>query len=539
LKRSSGPLANLSSMRRGAVAATILWLFSLGVSTAGWGAPPAAGPGPGSTDDVVTVPLRWESLSRGSRGITLEIARDPGFSDIVYTAEASGSGVTAALPHEGVYHWRLLRPATGGAEVSSPQSGSFAALGVARPGDPPARLQWPAAEGEGISRYRVISRLQNGRTVTSTTTGVEQIVTRGAQAQSVEVEPIAASERVVKGERSGRERHLIFGLKLLGQRSGPPAVAEIPPPAQVPSGAEAPAGGAEGAATAAAAGSPAGTDTAAAAETTPEAETPPATPPAEATGTPAEGDAPAQSSGDFTRLHLVYVGARLIEEDFATRKLESQLDSSASGIGATAGLWSNPRGGLVIDAAAHYHEHAADIDIVTQTGRSRLPFDRARYDLDFSVGFDVLQSFRPRRHSLTIAGQVLMTQLPLLAVDWDGRLDAEVAPPLSSSQLDFVGLSLVYAWQKLPWWVSVRGRVLRPATDEQLVETGQHSGVAVLAEYQFDAGVAMLVGFDGRATQVTRCSADAAQCLEQGKVRTTITTRSVLVGVGAVRLGAL
>jgi hypothetical protein len=486
-----------------------------------WAVALGSGPGlaQGSTlqqPESVAVRVSWQTLPKSVTSLDLEVASDPGFASVVATGPARGSGLEVNLPGEGVYHWRLVRSGVG--EASSPQSGSFVALGPAREGDDPARLSWP--EVEGVQRFIVLVR--GPKTQRLNTTGLSMVVTRAKTPLLVEVFP-QAQGKAGEGPRFNPDLRLAGGRALpLPEEPAAPAIASGGfSPDESPT-------------------QEASTSTSVTAE--------PAAPPAttvpsqtEVSGgdaAPKEAEVPAEADVlplAGRKVHHVFIGAQLWLEEFRTSKLESSLNADGSGVGGVAGFWSNPTGGLVLQAQAQYHELEQDLEIQTQTGGEKIPFDRARYDLDFSIGFDLFQSWPGRSQALILSAAATLTQLPLLGVVWDGRL-GESPPPMASEQLDFVGGGIAWAKNFSAGRIGAEYSYLLVPTREKLVREADQSRVALSAEWWPGDGIWLMAGVQQRQTVVIRCAKDAGTCLEEGKVRSALRNRAILLGIGAVRL---
>jgi hypothetical protein len=175
------------------------------------------------------------------------------------------------------------------------------------------------------------------------------------------------------------------------------------------------------------------------------------------------------------------------------------------------------------------------LEIQTQTGGEKIPFDRARYDLDFSIGFDLFQSWPGRSQALILSAAATLTQLPLLGVVWDGRL-GESPPPMASEQLDFVGGGIAWAKNFSAGRIGAEYSYLLVPTREKLVREADQSRVALSAEWWPGDGIWLMAGVQQRQTVVIRCAKDAGTCLEEGKVRSALRNRAILLGIGAVRL---
>src|SRR5688500_13236798 len=103
---------------------------------------------------AAAVVIGWQAPMARSAQYELEIAKDAGFAEIVFKEKVQGTGYVWEASEEGVYHWRLVRPATApGVERNTFISGSFAALDAAPERPSPARLSW--GPEPGADRYKL------------------------------------------------------------------------------------------------------------------------------------------------------------------------------------------------------------------------------------------------------------------------------------------------------------------------------------------------------------------------------------------------
>ena len=462
-------------------------------------APPAAA--------AIPISLNWKQVvlpGGGGGGLTLEVAADKSFSEIVFTGPAEKSGVQVIdVPREGVYHWRFLRPSRRGdtAERSSHMSGSIAAFesaGVAGPA--PARLTWQAAEG--ADRYKLIV-ISGGRKVRELTTmDLSYVVPREAEPSTIEVVPYWHQSR------ASRTFHFEPSLTI-DKPYAAPVVAPVPEPVAAP-------------------------EPVAEAVPEPAAPAPPAEVPTEVP--PAEVPTEVAIAG-ARRLHHVQIAAGYGKETFRAQKLEHDLNGESSGAFFGGGFWTNPAGGLVFDVRGDYHEFR---DTLSDAVAPELDGDfralrRSRYTLGLNGGFDFLKLFDgTERHQLSLEFASAMVQIPLLAVE-----TADTTPssdyPLKSATLSFAGAGLTYSvfWQGGA--LTAFGRRLVNAAREQHTRLGSLLWYGLSAEWYVRPNTSLNLTAQMRVVDNTRCAGDAGICLAQGKVRTNARESFLMLGVGAVR----
>jgi len=488
---------------------------------------------------ALTFTLNWQVVAgpaggkSPAAGLTLEVAADKGFAEVIYTGPADRSGVqTIDVPHEGVYHWRFLRPARPGdsAERSSHMSGTFAAFestGVA--GASPARLTWQPAEG--ADRYKLVVAAAGQKVRELTTMDLSYVVSREVEPSTIEVIPYW------KQSRASRAFHYDPSLVLENAyRVQPPAVVALPSPAATDADAAGPLSPAlpEAAPVAGQDTAPAETAEETLATTSPEtpAETPAASGP--------ETSAPTYIPG-ARRLHHVQVAAGYGQESLRSQKLETDIRGDAAAAFLGGGFWTNPAGGIVFDVRGDYHEFRAtprdavapELDGAFQT------FQRSRYVLGLNGGFDFLRLFQaedaaPGRHQLSLEFASALVQMPLLAVEIDDALQSP-AFPWKSGRLTFAGVGASYSlfWQGGAF--TIFGRSLRNAAREEHTQSSVMHWFGLQGESYIGPNLSVSLSAQTRLMSITRCASTAGTCLAQGKVRTLSHETFVMLGLGAVR----
>ena len=564
-KDNQGPWArgrrpdNLASGRFFPVFAGIFWLVAAGV------AKPAL---------AIPVAIAWQVPLNDAENYLLEVARDPGFGQVVLSQNVRGTSVRADLENEGVYHWRLTRqssvaPATspdaaGGPERSTPPmseerssfvSGSFALVDAASHGaarEHAPRLTWPS-EGDA-DRYKLYVS-NGGPEFKSLILGATTfVVNNGEEAMMIEVVPYTG------GHRTSRSYHFNPGLALDTGRpsSGAAPIATTAPTVVTTAGeplqGDMPAEGvalAQAAAATEAAGAIAvGAGTSSATAAAPAAmpahsETPlpdgasaapspdPAASPATAAALVTDNsgkDVPASGSEAQRRVYLVAPFVVHVDEAMEFQKLDLDLKSRAPATGGGAMLATETGGGLLANARGSYYEFKDDVARPELFGATPMRVREARYDLELAIGYDLLHEAHIPNHLLALAVMGVATQLPLMPLRYEAD-DFGVypaAPALKKRQMSLFGGAVAYGYF---------GRYAGGIVDGGYVfnnsEKASESFARMSVEIYPTQGFVVILGGTSRKTVAARCDPDAGTCLAEGKVHTTITDLEGLFGVGA------
>lgn len=436
---------------------------------------------------ALPVVIAWQVPLAQNETYVLEVAKDPGFGEIVHSGDmkaAAGTSYSWDAPGEGVYHWRLARPGTGGEgnAVITFVSGSFAAIDPGAPRERPARLTWQAEAG--ADRYKLYVVDGEGKARTMISTSPSFVVPSSDKALMIEVVPYSGSQRLF--------RHYHYNPTLALDPGTPP-----PPP---PTPERAPV-------VAAPADAPAET-------------------PAPVEAAPAEPvvEAPAVAR---PRMHMVQVFGFAARESLELQKLEVDLADEAQVSGAGAGVWTNPIAGLVVGAQGTYHEHKATLTQEAILPGARTDMMAARYTVDLAIGWDVLSSFQSRWHRLVFAFAAAGTQLPFLPLDYEST--SGDAPKLEKKALTLLGGSAAYGYFGDHVAAILEGGLLKDETDDASM-TFQR----LVFEIYLGERFAIQLGGFNRLTESARCHSSRDTCLIQGKSRVTAREAGGFLGVANV-----
>jgi hypothetical protein len=492
---------------------------------------------------AVPVSVAWQVPLNESERYILQVTREAGFGTFLLNRQVDGNGFTWDTPGEGVFHWRLTRPGkTGrGVEGSTFVSGSFVAVSGGER-KKPARISWqPIA---GADRYKLYLVDGEGRTrtmISSTTTFTLPALTNSVM---VEVVPYSGSQRTF------RDYHFQPSLKFDagdGLERAPAATGAVVAATAV-GGAAAATGGDAGVVKSPGAvgnfrGRPGSKPVASQPAEKAQGAVPPPEPsaaPPPAAGeavqasvtpqeTPAPAEAPPVADGEAgrRRRHLVY-GMFFYEQDrLQLTKLDIDLESREGVFGAGAGFWLNPISGLIVSGQGGYHEHKG---IVTQEERfpdEKILVEQARYTGTFDLGFNVLAPFDIDDHvlSLSITGGAM--QLPALPVQLDTTTGEP--PTFEKHAYNLIGGTVGYGWLSDFMAVVLDGTAAQAKEDDAKLTQGR-----LVFDFYPSEHFAILLGGFFRKAEITRCHADPALCLSEGKVRTETREAGGFVGLGGV-----
>ena len=481
----------------------------------------------------ISVTLNWQQVARpgSNKGLILEVSGDKGFGEFVYTGPANPTGLhSLEVPREGVYHWRMVRPAKPGetSEQSSPMSGTFAAFEPAGSESANPKLTWQAAAG--ADRYKLVVYAGGNKIRELTTTDLNYVVSRESVATSIEVVPYWQQRR------AARTFHYDPSLELVGPKgsSAPVSVPLAADEQQIsPGPIEASANPNEsndGSSAATGSEVTAATETAADAASQVVSEKPDALPPE-----------PEKTTVVFVpglrRLHHVQVFGGFGREDLRTQKLETDMNGTSSGPYLGGGFWTNPVGGIVIDVRGDYHEFKAKLKDKSAPELDSVfkEFNRSRFVLGISAGFDFLRLFDwASQHQLSADFASAMTQIPLLDVEVaDGSKSSDY--PWKTTKLSYYGAGLTYSFFFQGGAVTAFGRSMVNATREASTKESNFRWYGLQGEYYASSNLSVNFSGQMRQLEVSRCSNDAGTCLAEGKVRTYSDELLWTLGVGAVR----
>lgn len=443
------------------------------------------------TAQAIPASIAWQIPLRADERYELELAKDPGFNQMILTTEVRGTGYTTDVVDEGVYHWRLMRPAQGlaGIDRSTFVSGSFAALAPAADRTLAARLSWPATPG--ADRYKLY--LTDGRLALRTvqTAAPFFVIDGPSEPMTIEVVPYTG------GRPTDRAYHYVPGLALDTGR--PPAPVPVPPP---PAAIAAPV---------VVVPAPAAVATVA----------PAVTPVKPAEALPLPTAAPAERR----RIYLLAVEGYVTDEDITMSKLEVKLNARGRYAGGGATLFTQPAAGLIVTAGGGYHEHRQMLRREDLFPGRAVSVAAARYTLELSIGWDLLYGLDIPQHLLGLSVLSASTQLPLLPLIFDST-DA-VPPRLQKRQDSLLGGAASYGFFGAYAGLLLEGGYAVEQTDDAALMFGRGS-----LEFYPSDGLVLLLGAYQRSTQATRCHSDKGICLREGKVKTEILETAGFAGFG-------
>lgn len=520
---------------------------------------------------ALPVAVAWQVPLNPAERYVLQVARKPGFGQLLLNQLVQGNGFTWDTPGEGVYHWRLLRPEkTGhGIEGSTFVSGSFVAVEGGKR-DAPATISWQPVPG--ADRYKLYLVDQDGQTRTMiSSTSVFTLPTLSRPVM-IEVVPYSGAQRTF------RDYHFQPSLKfdagdgriiaptaivrpaavgtvartqggstdIAGARisKSPGAVGRFGPehtptyaatPLAPGLAAEEPNQAAVGKASGAMGTAPATAPrrsikpVVAAGQAT---GSNPAAKPAAAVATPTDeaseaSAGPGASPGVRRRRHLVY-GMFVYEEDaLEFSKLELSMTSRQGFLGVGGGFWLNPISGLIVSGQGSYHEHRNVFVDDVRFPNEKILIEQARYTGTLDLGFNVLAPFGVERHILSLGVSGGATQLPALPVRYD--ITSGLSPEFERYAYNLIGAHASYGWLSDRLGIVVDGTAARATEDEAQLAQGR----LMLDIYPGNHFAIILGGFY-RQVGITRCDPDAARCLVEGKVRTDARETGGFIGMGAV-----
>lgn len=513
---------------------------------------------------ALPVSVAWQVPLNPSERYVLQVAREPGFAQLLLNQLVQGNGFTWDTPGEGVYHWRLLRPEkTGrGIEGSTFVSGSFVAVeGGER--ETPAIISWQPVPG--ADRYKLYLLDPQGRTRTMISSHNVFTLPTLAQPAMIEVVPFSGAQRTF------RDYHFQPSLKFDagdGRKAAPTALLRPANAALLPrTSAESRDGaapriikspGAVGrmdreqslsyAATPLAPGvsgeedrtleSGSGSNQEANSSLTPDsvdaagADADRAAQPSaqrRLAGGNSETEPRASSTGPGVRRrrHLVY-GMFVYEEDALDfSKLEFGLTSSQGFLGVGGGFWLNPFSGLIVSGQGAYHEHRNVLIDEIRYPREKILIEQARYTGTLDLGFNLLAPFGVERHVLSLGISGGAVQLPALPVQFD--FASGQIPEFERYAYNLLGGHASYGWLSDSVAIMLDGTAARATEDEAQLAQGR-----LIIDIYPGNHLAILLGGFYRQVGITRCDPDAARCLVEGKVRTDARETGGFIGLGAV-----
>lgn len=469
---------------------------------------------------AVPVQVLWQVPLNPEERYVLQLSREPGFGQFLIDRQVDGNGFNWDTPGEGVFHWRLLRPGKTekSKEGSTFVSGSFVAVEAGKR-ERPARISWQAVQGAERYKLYLVDATGRVRTLVSSTTSVTMPPLK--EAVMVEVVPQSG------GQRMFRDYHFQPSLKFDGGKEPASAEAHANPASPVatplPAASDNPTTDSPVAAAAATPSTAVTEVPASQAAATPSPEsTTVATPATSETTLPAAPSEPARR-----RRHLVYGMVFYEQDDLEFSKLEVDLRSTEGVTGAGGGFWLNPISGVIVSGQGGYHDHKGVMEQAERFPNARILLDQSRYTATLDLGFNVLAPFEIETQVLSLALTAGATQLPTLPLRFSS--DAGVLPSFETRAYNLIGGSLAYGWLSDVLAVMLDGTSAQANEDATKLAQGR-----LMIDFYPSERFAILLGGYYRKVDTTRCDPDSAQCLAEGKVRTTVQETGAFVGLGAV-----
>ena len=395
----------------------------------------------------------------------LEVAKDPGFSQIVLKAEVLGATLAWDAPGEGVYHWRLARLSkkNKGGDVVTFVSGSAVALDANTKREKPARIFWEPAPG--ADRYKLNFVDNAGKANSVTIAKTEYVVPASSSSMAVEVIPYT------RGHRTFRDFHFNPTLKL--DPGLPPPPPPPPPPAPV------------------------------------------AVPEAPQVAAQEEVPAPVEVVKVGSR-HMVHLYGLYVRENLTLSKLELQLSSEEGLAGFGGRIWTQPTDAFVVSAEGSGYRHTARLTQPELLGDQAASLDIWRYTGHILAGINFLSPFGVADHVFVVSGGGALTRMPFLPVQYTVAVDD--APRLVDDDRPLLGGGVAYGWFGEYVAVTLEGSRFMDQEGEGTLSEGRG-----LIQFRVSEGISIDLGGYGRLTQLDTCAADAGECLAQG----TVTAKSV------------
>lgn len=408
----------------------------------------------------------------------VEIARDPGFGQIVLKAEILGATLAWDAPSEGVYHWRLakLNKKNVGGDVVTFVSGSVVAIDAKTKREKPARITWEPALG--ADRYKLNFVDITAKAWSITTTKTEFVVPETMTSGAVEIIPFTG------GRRTFRDFHYNPTLKLDSGFPPPP-----PPPAPI------------------------------------------AARPVEALADDQKDEpkvdaaplAPESTSGSR---HLVQLYGMYVREDLTFSKLEIRLKSEENLAGFGGRIWTQPTEAFVVSAEAAGYRHTATLTQPDILNDQEVALDVWRYAGHALLGVNLLSPLGVKDHVLVVSGGGALTRLPFLPEAY--TVESGVAPELGEDDRPLLGGGLTYGWFGEHLALTLEGSRYMDQDGAGTLSEGRG-----FIQFRISHGISIDLGGFGRLTEVDTCAGDAGACLSEGTVTTQSLERAGTLGLSA------
>jgi hypothetical protein len=475
---------------------------------------------------ALPVVIGWQVPLTGSHKYQLEVASDPGFGNIVQTAQVQGKSQSWEAPTEGVYHWRLMRlgKTASASEASTFVSGSFIAVDPSLDRTRPAKISWDRVER--ADSYKIYAVDRNGKARTMIAMSNSFVLPKVDAPVMLEVVPYSGNARTL------RDYHFNPSLRW---DSGIDAKEDAPPPVVAAPVEQQPA------AVVATAPTPV-VEEASSAPTVEKSvspglaeESPPPEIPVQETPTPVEAEpvvtesVPAPADPEEKARRRKYQLSFFLfhgQEKLRLQKLEVAFSSLEQVSGVGASLWVNPTSGLLVSGSGWYHEHKGSTTQRSLFGDEKIEIDQARYLVDLMVGWNLLHWTSLDRQILHVSFMSAAAQMPFMPFEFDAS--AGELPVLRKKQVSMAGAAAGYSWQSTTLGLSLDGGFLQEKSDD--VELGFQK---LVFDYFFSERIALSVGFYNRFLRSSRCHSSALICLKEGKVVSTSEERGAYLGVGA------
>jgi hypothetical protein len=395
----------------------------------------------------------------------LEVAKDPGFGQIVLKAEVHGAALAWDAPGEGVYHWRLakLKKKNLGADVVTFVSGSVVGFQAKTKREKPARLSWSPAPG--ADRYKIVFTDTTGKITSVTSQKTEYVIPDSTASGAIEIIPYTG------GRRTFRDFHFNPSLKLDGGLPPPPPPAPVVAPLPGPA---------------------------------PEAPRCPE-PKIEVTPTTAEVQ-PASR-------HLIHLYGLYGRDDLTLSKLELRLSNQDNFAGFGGRIWTQPTEAFVVSAEGAGYRQAASLTQPDVLSDKSVSLDLWRYTGHALLGINILSPFSVRDHVLVASAGGALTRLPFLPEKYS--LTSDQAPELTELDRPLLGGGLTYGWFGEYVALIVEGSRFMDQTGAGTLTEGRG-----ILQFRVADGFYIDLGGIGRLTQLETCATDQGQCLSEGKVTT-------------------
>ena len=423
----------------------------------------------------IRVPIADQVPLNVAEWYLLEVAKDPGFGQIVLKAEIHGAALAWDAPGEGVYHWRLakLKKKNLGADVVTFVSGSVIAFQSKTKRDKPARLTWSPAPG--ADRYKIVFTDTSGKITSVTSQKTEYVIPDSTATGAIEIVPYTG------GRRTFRDFHFNPSLML---------EAGLPPPPATPAAVPAPA------------------------------LEPPSCP-------ESKPEAPAETAEERpSSRHLLHLYGLYMREDLTLSKLELRLNNQDNMAGFGGRIWTQPTEAFVVSAEGAGYRQTASLTQPDVLADKSVSLDLWRYTGHALLGINVLSPFGVRDHVLVASAGGALARLPYLPVKYS--LSSDQAPELTEVDRPLLGGGLTYGWFGEYLALILEGSRYMDQTGEGTLTEGRG-----ILQFRVADGFYIDLGGLGRLTQLEACAADPGECLSEGKVSTQSTEMAGTFGLSA------